>query len=227
MLLTKRFNKLIELIKYKSIVDVACDHGYISIGAIKSGKVNKVIATDLNEKPLNKCRQNSHQYGYSYIMDIRLGSGLSTVKENEVDTAIVAGLGGNLMCKILNDDIDITKSIKQLILQPQSEINLVRRFLDENGYMFIEHYVEDKNKFYVVLDCEKKENDTKLSEYELIYGKNINIDNEYIIYLNHMLDKNAKILNKLNKNTDKYQEIKQSILVYEEKIANATSKGNS
>jgi tRNA (adenine22-N1)-methyltransferase len=96
----------------------------------------------------------------------------------EVDSIIAAGMGGGLVIKILTDNPEITASIKEFILQPQSEIFKVRKFLQKNGFVIVEEdMVEEDGKFYPMMrvlhadDCEKQECHEAYLEAEYIYGR--------------------------------------------------------
>ncbi|MDE6213453.1 MAG: class I SAM-dependent methyltransferase, partial [Lachnospiraceae bacterium] len=64
----------------------------------------------------------------------RLSDGLHKYKIGEADTLICAGMGGGLMTRILANEKEKTDSFRELVLQPQSELEQFRRFLRENGY---------------------------------------------------------------------------------------------
>ncbi len=209
MFISKRLNNIVDLIQYKTIGDIACDHGFISILACCNKNIQKSIACDLNEDPLSKCVQNSKVYGYSDIIETRLSDGLKGLKPFEAETIIIAGLGGNLMQKILSEKEDVVSSSKQLILQPQSDIDLVRKYLEKFNLSITESFIEDKNKYYIILNCHKGYKPEKYSSEEFITGKNPIRNEEYFKYINHKISTNNKILSKISEDNPKFQEISQ------------------
>lgn len=134
--------------------DVGCDHGFVAISLVKEGKVGKMLAMDVNKGPLEGCLENIKAEGAEDRISVRLSDGLKAVSEDEaLDTVIIAGMGGALTTRILTDGKDKLKSIKQLVLSPQSETFLVRKWLRENGYNIQkESMVLDAGKYYFIMD---------------------------------------------------------------------------
>ena len=135
--------------------DIGCDHGFVSIELMRSGRAKRVIACDINEGPLEACKKNVALAGLSEKIDIRLADGLSGIKKSDrADAIIIAGMGGNLMTEILSKGTEIVSKARELVLQPQSEIFLVRRFLRENGFEINkESFVLDAGKYYFIIDA--------------------------------------------------------------------------
>ena len=65
-MLTKRLNCILNYVNCKVAADVGTDHAYIAVELIKSGKAEKVIASDINEGPLNIAKSNIIKEGFSY-----------------------------------------------------------------------------------------------------------------------------------------------------------------
>lgn len=132
-MLTKRLNCILNYVNCKVAADVGTDHAYIAVELIKSGKAQKVIASDINEGPINIARNNVIKEGLSEKIETRLGGGLSVLEDGEADTIIIAGMGGELICQIIKDDIEKAKN-SVLIIQPMNAQYEVRKFLIENGF---------------------------------------------------------------------------------------------
>ena len=87
---------------------------------------------------------------------MRLSDGLHELSKGEADTVICAGMGGRLVVKILSEGKEVLDEVEELILQPQSEIHLVRRYLYENGYVIAqENMVLDEGKYYQLMRAVK------------------------------------------------------------------------
>lgn len=155
------------------VADIGCDHAYTSIYLCQEGIAPKVIAMDVNKGPLQGARAHVEQAGLSEKIDIRLSDGLEKLSPGEADTVLLCGMGGLLMIKILSDYPEATASVKELILQPQSEAGEVRRFLHKQGYRITkEHMLKEDGKFYVMMRAEQSsEPQVYEKECEYLYGK--------------------------------------------------------
>lgn len=134
------------------VCDVGCDHGFVPVYLVQQNISPKVLAMDLREGPLCAAREHVASYGLNDRIEIRLSDGLHNYKSGEADTLICAGMGGGLMMRILADDREKTDSFRELILQPQSEIEKFRGFLRDSGYWIQdEEILEEDGKFYQVI----------------------------------------------------------------------------
>ena len=133
------------------VADIGCDHGYLAIELIQSGKAEFVHACDLREQPLEKAKVNAQRFGMNNIR-FSQADGLAAIAENEVDTIICAGMGGDLITQIVRDCPWIRNEKYRLILQPQSSGQDLRRNLTEIGFGIEEEtLIEDGGFLYQVL----------------------------------------------------------------------------
>ena len=120
--------------KNSRVADIGADHGYLSIELVKSGRASFAVASDKNPMPLDAAQKNIAAAGLSDFIEVRLGDGLKVLREGEVDTICIAGMGGALIAEILNDSPQILKSARQLILQPMNAVEKVQSWLTNNGW---------------------------------------------------------------------------------------------
>ncbi len=114
--------------------------------------IPSAFAMDINEGPLSRAREHVEENGLSDRIELRLSDGLCALQPGEAETAVLAGMGGGLMIRILKNSPDVTAGMKEFILQPQSEIARVRAFLLEEGFLFIrEDMVFEDGKFYPMM----------------------------------------------------------------------------
>lgn len=153
MQLSKRLLTAVGMITKGNIVaDVGCDHAYTSIYLCKEKIASKVIAMDVNKGPLIGAKAHIEEAGLIDSISLRLSDGLEKLSKDEVDTVLLCGMGGLLMIKILSDYPEITKTVKEFVLQPQSEVAQVRHFLHNHGYEITkEHMLKEDGKFYVMM----------------------------------------------------------------------------
>lgn len=117
------------------VADVGADHGYLSIALAQSGRAAKIIATEKNINPFEAARQNISAAGLNGVIDVRLGDGLKILSAGEVDTICIAGMGGALIKKILDDSPEVVSSARQLILQPMNGTKKIREHLAETNWL--------------------------------------------------------------------------------------------
>lgn len=176
------------------VVDVGTDHGYVPIYLVQTGKVPYAIAMDINKGPLLHAKENIKKAGLEKKIETRLSDGLYAYNLQEADSVIIAGMGGGLIIDILSESIDKWRGT-ELILSPQSEIELVRRFLCDNHMKIIkETMLIDDGKYYTIMkavsgSCKYE----SVEEYR--YGKLLLEEQNDILhrFLKRELDKKEQI----------------------------------
>lgn len=153
------------------LADVGTDHGYIPLYLVSQGIIPSAIAMDINKGPLSKAKEHIEEMGLSDKIETRLSDGLAAVSSEEVDVMITAGMGGGLVIHILSAEKETADGLKELVLQPQSEIMKVRAYLCEQGYRIIqENMVYEDGKYYPMMKVVKGEPEIYTPE-ELEFGK--------------------------------------------------------
>ena len=172
MQISKRLQRVAAQVQSGGVVaDIGCDHGFTSIYLIENHLAKHVIAMDINEGPLERAKEHIKQFQMEETISIRLSDGAKELSPGEVDSILISGMGGGLICKILQDSKDVIMSAEELILSPQSENYLVRQLLHEMGF-FIEReeMLVDQGKYYNIIHAVKGKQHF-LSPEEYIYGK--------------------------------------------------------
>lgn len=201
-------NRLRTLTKYvpkgSKVVDVGTDHAYIPIYLIRNQLAKACIATDINKGPLVKAQSNIKRYGISNI-ELRLTNGLQGIKPEEAEVVMISGMGGYLIIDILSQAKEVVKGVKKLILQPQQDIEQVRRFLHQQGFKIeTEDFTKDDDKYYVVIVAVPGvESYTEAYEYD--YGKCL-IEKKLPFFKEWMVQKQEKLNEIYNHISDKQSE---------------------
>ena len=153
MELSKRLRAVADLVTAGyQVADIGTDHAYIPIFLTETGKTDYAVAMDVNKGPLRKAQENICAYKMEEQIETRLSDGFSALKVQEVQSAVIAGMGGNLVIRILEEGHDVVSCLKECILQPQSEPDKVRAFLLQEGFFFIEEdMVEEDGKYYPMM----------------------------------------------------------------------------
>ncbi len=136
------------------VVDVGCDHGYVAIELVLSGKARRVIASDINRGPLDTAIANAKRYSVYDKLKFVLSSGLDAIdcEAEGVTDIVIAGMGGELTWSIISRCEYIKTARVRLILQPMSAQDILRRELAENGFcVHDELLAKDGDRIYQLL----------------------------------------------------------------------------
>lgn len=134
------------------VADIGCDHGFLDIYLVQQGICPQALAMDVREGPLKSAREHVRRAGLNGYIEIRMSDGLTECGMGEADTLVCAGMGGRLMERILAQGMEKARGMKELILQPQSELPEFRRFLREAGFRVIrEDAVCEEGKYYFAM----------------------------------------------------------------------------
>ena len=149
----------------KVLADVGCDHAYISINLLENGKAERIIASDLREGPLNIAKDNIKLEGFEERIETRLCAGLCGYEAGEVDTILISGMGGRLVKEILSESIDVVRRADTLILEPQSDLRVVRAYLKDIGFEIIdEDMLSEGGKYYQIMKAVKSKERMEVCE---------------------------------------------------------------
>lgn len=134
------------------LCDVGTDHAHIPIRLLMDGIIDRAIAMDVIEGPLEKARGNIELYDVADKVTLRISDGLDAYRPGEAQGLVIAGMGGRIMSRILLREPDKTRDFAEIILQPQADPEFVRRAVRELGLVIDrERIVLEDNKYYPVM----------------------------------------------------------------------------
>ena len=156
MELSKRLQAVADLVTaHYKLADIGTDHAYIPIYLTQQKKITEAVALDVNEGPLQRAEEHIRENGLEAEIETRLSNGFQALQPGEVQSAVIAGMGGGLVIRILTEGEEVVRKLEECILQPQSEIGKVRAFLLEKGYEFLEEdMVCEDGKYYPMMRVE-------------------------------------------------------------------------
>lgn len=137
-MITPRLKMILEHTTGNVIADLGTDHAYIPIELAKKGGFQKLIATDVRPGPLAAAREHVKKAGMEKKIDLRLGSGLAPLSENEADTVLICGMGGVLISEILAAAPEKSKHVSLFLLQPMNGQYELRKWLIEHSFEILE-----------------------------------------------------------------------------------------
>ena len=148
MKLTPRLQKIAAEIKPgETMADIGTDHGFLPLFLWEQGISPQVIMADISKGSLDKAAENCRLLAPDTDFDLRLGSGLAVLAPGEVDTVVMAGIGGNLICELLGKDLQKSWSFPKYILQPRRHIGRLRFWLYDNGFSITNEQLVREGKF--------------------------------------------------------------------------------
>lgn len=134
------------------VADIGTDHGYVPIWLIEQGIAKYAIAMDVRKGPLMRAQEHIVQHKLEDRIETRLSDGLLKLRPGEADTVVIAGMGGELMLRILREGSHVWDSVARFVLSPQSELEIFRRGLESMGFSIEkEIMLREDGKYYTVL----------------------------------------------------------------------------
>ncbi len=147
--LSRRLQKIADRIDNgKTMADIGTDHGFLPIYLIENDISPFVVMTDVSRPSLMKGSENLDMLGADRSRArFRVGDGISVLDIGEVDTVVIAGMGGMLIRDIMSADFELTCSFRKYILQPRKRQGHLRKWLLENGFTIIHEDLVEEGRF--------------------------------------------------------------------------------
>jgi tRNA (adenine22-N1)-methyltransferase len=137
------------------VADIGTDHAYLPAYLVEHSIITYAVAGDIHAGPLESARELVHTCNFTDKIAVRLGDGLAVVEPGEVDTVVIAGMGGTTMIQILSAGWNVTKSLRRLVLQPMVGAGVLRHWLVEHNFHIVdEQLVKDDGRIYEIIVAE-------------------------------------------------------------------------
>ena len=170
-MISKRLELVASFVPQGAILlDVGSDHAYLPIELIERGKIESAIAGEVVEGPYQSAVKNVEAHGLKEKIQVRLANGLAAFEEgDQVSVITIAGMGGRLIARILEEGLEKLSNVRRLILQPNNREDDLRIWLQDNGFQIVaESILEEAGKFYEILVVEAGQ--MKLSDIDIRFG---------------------------------------------------------
>ena len=157
------------------VADIGTDHAYLPIYLALSNKISRAIASDINEGPINKARENITKHNLNDKIFTCVANGLDGIEIHTPTDIVICGMGGELIAQIIDKSEYAKKQGVRLILQPMTSIKELREYL-QNGFSVIdEDIVYEDNKIYQIICVEYDGVARKFNDIQLELGA-VNIE---------------------------------------------------
>ena len=170
-MISKRLELVASFVPQGAILlDVGSDHAYLPIELVERGQIEGAIAGEVVEGPYQSAVKNVEAHGLKEKIQVRLANGLAAFEEaDQVSVITIAGMGGRLIARILEEGLDKLANVERLILQPNNREDDLRIWLQDNGFQIVaESILEEAGKFYEILVVEAGQ--MKLSGSDVRFG---------------------------------------------------------
>jgi len=195
----------------KTIADIGTDHALLPIYLIKKNKSKNIYATDINDKPLQIAKKNVEKNHLTPNIRILKGDGINPLKNIQIETIVISGLGPDTILKILKDinNYKYKNTLKNIIICANKGYKKIRKYLIKKKFLIKnEMILEENNKIYEIIFFKKGKK--SYNKNDKIFGPILRKEKNQIF-----IKKWTKIY---NKNKEILKNIKQSNIFKKIKI---------
>ena len=219
--LDPRLRAVVDNISGVVLADVGCDHGKIGLTALKEGRISKAIESDVSQPSLDKAIKLAKEEGLTNVEFIRC-DGFDGYRDNQVDVAVIAGMGGREIVKILGRQV---QGVVKYVLLAHSDVDYLRRYLAEGGYVRERDYVVESGKKFYNLIVATRGNENP-SYREIMLGNNAVNDPTFCKFVEAEIGKIDAYASHIGQDSQikKYYDLLREV---EEEINNAKTISNN
>ncbi len=178
----------------ESVVDVGCDHGYLAVELKNRGHRGRIICTDNKKGPLENARRNLDEAGYHDVETV-LTDGVSTL-EGHYDVTVMAGMGYHTVAQIMTQSKEYFRE-GRIIIQVNTDVPMMRRFLNEHGFRITDEKVIREYKYYEIITAMAGKQ--QLNDEQIRFGPCLlkNRDEAFLEYCHWQIRKRQSIIERL------------------------------
>lgn len=156
--LKSRLAAVASLVPYGSVVaDIGTDHAYLPLYLVQEKACPRVVAVEKSQLNCRLAQETVNLFNLNHKVEVRCGDGLLALNEADgVEVIVIAGLGGKTACRMLLAAGERLSYFRRIVLQPQGDVPLLRRWLVAHGFRFAqEKLVKEKDYFYEIIAVER------------------------------------------------------------------------
>ena len=193
--LSKRLSTAASYVRSGAFVaDIGTDHAYLPIHLVLSGQARGALASDVNQGPILKAKENISKHGLCSKIHTEIADGLFGIEKYSPDDIMICGMGGELIAKILDASEYVKNENIRLILQPMTSVFELREYLSKGFSTIAENIVCEDGKIYQIICAVYDGKEHSYTKAELELGK-LNIEGgslELVELLNSTIAKKQK-----------------------------------
>jgi len=152
--------------------DIGTDHAYLPLFLLGEGRISRAVCADINKGPLESAKRNAEELGYTDSVSFVLTDGAEGLSGMGITDYAICGMGGELICSIIENSPHLKDQGVRLILQPMSRQSTLRKYLAKSGFTTVgEEYSLDGGKYYLCLAAEYTGEVREISDFEAEFGE--------------------------------------------------------
>lgn len=161
MALSTRLQTIASLVNEgANVADIGADHGLLSIYLVEKGLVNSVFAVENKIGPYQTLVENTKNYP---SIKTSLSDGLDELPE-DVNSIVIAGMGGLLITDILGKNKDKLKRVSQIVVDAHRDIEQCGLFLEKVGFYPTDIHIVHEKVYYLVINFTRKKLNKSVDE---------------------------------------------------------------
>lgn len=152
--------------------DIGTDHAKLPVYLVKSGKIERAIASDIGEGPIARARTFVSLNNLSDKIKTCIGDGIAHLEITSPADIAICGMGGETIINIIKGAPFVLQKGIRLLLQPMTDFAAVRNFLAQIGFEITdEDVVTSDEKMYQCIVANYTGEKYTLDTAEAEFGK--------------------------------------------------------
>lgn len=171
--LSTRLSRVAAYVKKGSrVADIGADHAYLAAALVLNGQSDYVVAGEVARGPYQNAVDEVTAQHLGGKIKVRLADGLDAIEpSDQINTVIIAGMGGSLISAILERGQAKLTSVKRLILQPNVGEEGLRQWLSNHRFQInAEEILSEDGHVYEIIMAEPAIIPVQYDERELVFG---------------------------------------------------------
>jgi tRNA (adenine22-N1)-methyltransferase len=170
--LSPRLFMISQMVKGTVLADVGTDHAYLPIALMREKRIVRAVASDVHKGPITRAKENVLQNNFSDEITVLLTDGLTGLHRYTPTDIVIAGMGGDLIAKILDSAPWAKDAQYHFILQPMTKAHHLRKYLYDNGFAINEEcFAKEEMRVYLALSCRYRGEKERYTDLDCYTGK--------------------------------------------------------
>ncbi|MCF6159949.1 MAG: tRNA (adenine(22)-N(1))-methyltransferase TrmK [Furfurilactobacillus sp.] len=233
--LSKRLAAVAAYVPVNSrMADIGSDHAYLPVYLAKRQQISYAVAGEVVDGPFENAKTEIANQNLTERIDARLGDGVTVLKpDDNIDTIVIAGMGGTLISDILERGWQQLTGNELLVLQPNVGEYHLRKWLAAHAYQITaEQILKDDGHIYEIMVAHKVKEPFSLNELDARFGHFLlaKPNAAFVEKWQHEQQRNAHVLASLNHAANvpvaKQQELQHEQQLIEEVLQDASTNLN-